>query len=395
MKLLLIDVNCKNNSTGKIVYDLFKEANANGNEAAICYGRGAVIAEKRIFKFGIDLETYFHAFMTRITGFTGCYSYFSTKRLIKFIKKFHPDVVHIHELHAYFVNIQPLLVYLKKNKIKTIWTFHCEFMYTGKCGHAFECEQWKSECNHCPKLREYPKSWFFDFTNKMFCDKKRCFSNYEKLTIVTPSNWLANRVKYSFLKEKKITVIHNGIDTSIFYPKDASELKTSLNIKSNTKVLLGLAPDLMSEIKGGQYILQLAEHMQHEDVRFILIGCDKKKSYENIQMLMKISDQHLLAEYYSMADVFVICSKKENFPTTCLEAQCCGTPIAGFNTGGTEETDLSGENMFVDYGDIEGLKNKILYYLNQSDKQTSLATLAKKSFSKLAMYKNYENCYKN
>ncbi len=199
MKVLLIDVNCKKSSTGKIVYDLYQRLKDNGHEVAICYGRGDIVEGDNIFKFGIDLETNIHAGLARLIGLNGYFSPISTNRLIGFIDEFNPDVVHIHELHAYFVNFKPLLSYLERKKVKVIWTFHCEYMYTGKCGHAYECEHWKSECGQCPAIKEYPKSLFFDFTKKMFQDKKSSLLNMD-FTIVTPSNWLAERVKMSFLK---------------------------------------------------------------------------------------------------------------------------------------------------------------------------------------------------
>jgi len=369
MRILLIDVNCKNSSTGKIVYDLYSSIRENGDEAAVCYGRGEKISEPGIYKFGIDVETYFHALMTRITGYTGCFSPFSTHRLIKYIKKFKPDVVHIHELHAYFVNLSPLLNYLKKNNIKTVMTLHCEFAYTGKCGHSVECEKWKTECGNCPHLKDYPSTLFFDHTKSMFLKKKRLFDSFSNLTIVTPSQWLADRCRQSFLGKYPIKVINNGIDTNIFYRRDASLLRKKHNIKEGTKVILAVAPDIMSENKGGKFILQLADKMQNENVRFVLIGADEEvdNSNSNVEILGRIYDKDLLAQYYSLADVFVICSKRENFPTTCIEAQCCGAPICGFDVGGVKETLLDEfKANCVEYGDVEKLLECTLSVLNMN-----------------------------
>lgn len=363
MKVLLIDVNCKNSSTGNIVYNLYNYVNSLGNEASVCYGRGAKIKEKNIFKFGIDAETYLHALLTRITGFTGCFSFFSTKRLIKYIEMFKPDVVHIHELHAYFINIKPLVVYLKKNHIKTIMTLHCEFAYTGKCGHSVECEQWKSECKKCPHLKEYVSTLWFDHTKYMFNQKKELFRDFEELSIIAPSQWLANRAKESFLKNHPIKVVENGIDTSIFFPQTTQKLRNELGILQNEKVVLALAPHLMTKEKGGTFILELAKRMENEKVKFILVGVDRVENNIDRNVIIKgaIYDKSVLAKYYSLADCFVICSERENFPTTCLEAQACGTPVFGFDTGGTKETLVN--NSFgglVEYGDINSLANLIL-----------------------------------
>lgn len=270
-RILLLDVNCKFSSTGKIVYDLFNYLKKEGREAAICYGRGELIKEDGIFKFGLDWETKMHAGLARLTGYNGCFSPFSTKRLIRYIEKFKPDVIHIHELHAYFVNIKPLINYIKKQNIKIVSTFHCEYMYTGKCGHAYTCDKYRRICGKCPAVHEYPKSLFFDKTKQMFLMKKKLLEDLD-MRIVTPSQWLADRVKISFLKDKPIRVIHNGIDTDIFHPVDTSELREELQIPADYKIVLAVAPDIMSDRKGGQWILKLAEMMKNEKYYFVLVG---------------------------------------------------------------------------------------------------------------------------
>lgn len=370
MKVLLIDVNCGNSSTGKIVYDLYSRLNEHGDEAAVCYGRGARIREKNIYKFGLDWETVLHAGLTRLTGYTGCFSFFSTKRLLAFIRRFQPDVVHIHELHAYFVNLKPLLEYLKQHKIKTVLTLHCEFDYTGKCGHSFECENWKTQCHDCPHLREYPSVLWFDRTGKMFRQKKELFSGFENLQITAPSEWLADRIQQSFLKEYPVTVVHNGVDTDIFHPVDPEELRIKYGIGEEERVVLALAPHLMSEEKGGKIVLRLAEKLAGEQIRFILVGIDGingEKTEKNTVQVGPVYDKKLLAKFYSLADAFVICSEKEVFPTTCLEAQACGTPVYGFSAGGVEETLIGGRESVVQYGDIEAME-KLLVNLRKKNR---------------------------
>lgn len=398
MKILLVDVNCKKGSTGKIVYDLYQEINKKeGYEAAICYGRGPVINEKNIYKISTDLETNIHAFLTRITGLMGYFSPFATRRLIKFIDEYKPDVIHIHELHSYFINIVSLIKFIKKRGIKTIWTFHCEFMYTGKCGHAYECEKWKKECNHCPQIKEYPKSLFLDFTKKMFNDKKNVMKNFSNLIITTPSYWLKERVKESFLKNEKILTIHNGINTEIFYYRDFQELKSKYNLKDE-KVILSVAPNILSEGKGGRWILKLAKQYKKKNVKFILVGIKDldEKFDENIIPVGLLSDQNELAKYYSMADLFLICSKRENFPTTCLEASCCGAPIVGFDEGGTRETGLKGKSSFVKYGDIDKLKSEVENFLfNKQFTKEEISKEGIKKYSKIEMINNYLSLYKN
>ncbi len=394
MKVLLIEVNCKYSSTGKIVYNLYTDLNNNGHIAAVCYGRGPLVTGTNIYKFSSNIEVYAHAFLTRLTGLTGCYSIFATKNLIKFMDEFKPDVVHIHELHAYFVNLAPVINYLKKNNIKTVWTFHSEFMYTGKCGYAFECEEWKNECGKCPQVKEYPSSLLFDFTRKMFKEKKRLFDGFDNLKIVTPSKWLADRVKQSFLGNRDIEIIHNGIDTeSIFYPRAFNHLKAKHDI-IDEKIVLAIAPYLMEPRKGGKIVIELAKRMRNEKVKFILIGVDdlNEKFDANLIALGRTDNQKELAEYYSMADVFIICSKRENFPTTCIEALACGTPVVGFDEGGTKETAPVGYGEFVSYGEMDQLELVINAALSDRKYFKSIdecVEYGRKNYSKSIMFRKY------
>jgi putative colanic acid biosynthesis glycosyltransferase len=397
LKVLLIDVNCKQSSTGNIVYDLYKDLKNEGHTAGICYGRGPIVKETNIYKFSIDPETYLHALLTRLTGLTGGFSPISTTRLINFIEKFKPDVVHLHELHGYFVNINILINYLKNKNIKTIWTFHCEFMYTGKCGHSDDCEKWKTECDKCPKVKEYPSSLYFDFSKKMFNQKKQIFKGFNNLTIVTPSKWLAERVKKSFLRNKKIKVIYNGIDTKkIFHPKIFKSLKSKYNL-TDEKIVIAVAPNLDSENKGGKWVLELANNFKDENVKFFLIGLDKQKNVfgNNIVALGTISNQILLSEYYSMADVFIICSHRETFSLTCAEALCCGTEVAGFKSGAPETIFQTPYANFTEYGDINSLKDVVMRIFEKPLNQKKISNYGKKNFDKKIMFENYLSLYKN
>lgn len=399
MKVLLVDVNYKNSSTGKIVYDIYNQMSQNGIEVAVCYGRGPSITGKNIYKFGIDLETYFHALMTRITGLTGFFSFISTYRLICFIKKFKPDIVHLHDLHAYFVNYGMVIKYLKKHNIRTIWTLHSEIMYTGNCGHACECNKWQTICDKCPRLEEYPKSLFFDFTKIMYLHKKKLFKNFDNLIIVTPSEWLASRVKKSFLKDKLIKVIYNGIDTkNTFYPRKLNCLKERHNL-TDEKIVLAVAPDIMSRHKGGHYVLELAKKFREENIKFVIVGMKNKdlnkKYQDNIIPIGFVKDQNLLADYYSLATVFIICSSNETFSLTCAEALACGTRVIGFKSGAPESIYPSSCSSFIEYGDIRALEKKVRLALNSPVVDPFLISLSAIDYSISKMNNNYWELYKN
>lgn len=359
-RVLLIDVNCKYSSTGKIVYDLYQSIRDDGREAAICYGRGQKIKEENIYKFGLDWETTIHAGLARVTGYNGYFSPLSTHRLIKFIEEYNPDIIHIHELHAYFVNIRELITYIKKKEIPVVWTFHCEYMYTGKCGHAYECTRYREECGGCPAIHEYPKSIFADKTREMLKMKKELLEKWN-FTIVTPSQWLADRVRTSFLKEKNIRVIWNGIDTDIFHPVDTLSLRKKLKIDINTKTVLFVAPDVMSDRKGGKWVIELSKKLKNENITFLMVGGGDipEKIPKNVLFAGEIKEQNEMAKYYSLADVFLICSERETYSMTCAEALCCGTPVVGFKSGAPESVFKGDQVAFVDYGDIQALEEEL------------------------------------
>lgn len=396
MKVLLIDVNCKQSSTGKIVYDLFSGLKGDGHKAAICYGRGEVIKEEGIYKFGYDWETNIHAGLSRLTGLNGYYSYFSTQRLIKFIDKFKPDVIHIHELHAYFINITSLIKHIKKLGIKVVWTFHCEYMYTGKCGHANKCLGYKNGCGHCPAVKEYPKSFIFDRTAKMWLDKYELLKDWN-FTIVVPSQWSKDRVKSSFLTNKNIQVIYNGIDTNVFYSRSQEEiesLRKEYRLKSK-KVVLAVAPNIMDQRKGGKYVIEIAKQYHDRNTQFVLVGANEtKRIADNVQLIRRTKNQDELAVWYSLADVFVICSEKETFSMTCAEALCCGTRVVGFKCGAPETVFKTPLAYFVDR-DISEISKFIQFILNQQSDKESISNIAKKKYSCIEMYNNYLYEYVN
>ena len=405
MKILLIDVNCKYSSTGKIVYDLYNRLNADGHEARIAYGRGDVIDEPGIYKFGLDWETKKHALLARITGKNGCYSPKSTRRLIDYIKEFKPDLIHIHELHAYFVNHRQLLEFLKQEQIPIVWTFHCEYMYTGKCGFAYECQQYKSGCGNCPYLREYVSSFLIDKSAQMLAEKKESMTGLNLKAIVTPSQWLANKTKETYLYNNNIQVIHNGIDTDgIFYPrKKDAELRAEYGIKPEDNLILAVAPNIMDVRKGGQMVLDLAETMP--DTQFVMVGADETKRYsKNVQLIARTKNQDELARWYSEADLFIICSKAENFPTTCIEALCCGTPVVGLDECGTKETapapfgtfvkvDIAGDADVKYAATLEALKKATATQLNRNLTTEEIRSYAVEHYDNSVMYKSYLEIY--
>lgn len=407
MKILLIDVNCKYSSTGKIVYDMRRMLETDGHDARVAYGRGSIVEEPGIYKFGVDAETYLHAGLARITGYNGCFSALSTRRLISYIEKFKPDIIHIHELHAYFVNVVQLMEYLKRRQIPIVWTFHCEYMYTGKCGVTLGCERYKTGCGKCPYLREYVGSLFFDHTRRMLAQKKKAMDGLNLQVIVTPSQWLADKTRETYLGNNKIVAINNGIDTdSVFYPRDNGEdLRARYDIPPDAHLILAVAPDVLDERKGGQILMDLISRYNDTNLHFFVLvgGSETKHLSPNALLISRTRDQNELAEWYSAADLFIILSRAETFPTTCMEALCCGTSIVGLSNGGIPETaeepygtfiperprdDTAGyEVMLTDLQ--KAISNKLALHLSPTDIRTYAVT----RYDKSVMYCSYKQLY--
>ncbi len=397
MKIAQIDVNYNFSSTGKIVADLVTDLGEAGHSTMACFGRGPYSQNDHVYRISSKAEVLLHVLGTRITGLTDYFSPLATHRLIEHLEHFMPDVVHLHDLHGYYINIRPLIEYLKAKCIPTVWTFHSEFMYTGKCGHAFDCDKWKTECNNCPDLKGYPKSWLFDFTTHMFREKQALFADFEQLHLVAPSEWLANRMRQSIVQDKPISVVHNGLDITTFCRRDTKGLRSSLGL-TNEYVVLSVGSDLLSELKGGRWVLELAKRNRNADMVFVMVGVEQmpKQIPDNVRIIPRIFDQNLLAEYYSLANVLLLTSTKETFSMVSAESLACGTPVIGFDSGAPKEVALPGFGEFVPYSDIDALESLLLrvkkgeFILKPS---TECAQFARERYSKDAMVKAYESTY--
>lgn len=353
VRVMLIDVNYRGSSTGEIVGRLRDYLIENGSEAYVCYGRGEESGDESVYKFGLDAETALHALITRVTGWTGRFSPLSTQRLIRRIDEFNPDVIHIHELHAYFVDYGRLLKHIAKKGIPVVFTFHCEFMHTGKCGYAYDCQRYLMGCGECPRLREYPKTLTFDHTRAMLKEKIRLIGGMERLICCAPSGWLARRAEESLLPVGSVNVVFNGLDTDVFRPVDATKLRSELGL-SDKPVMLAVAPDYQDPRKGLDALVALAKRMP--EYRLVLVGGNAPESSGNILSVGSVKQRERLAEYYSMADVFLLTSQFETFSMTCAEALCCGTPVAGFKAGAPEGVFPKEYAEFVEYGDTQALE---------------------------------------
>ncbi|MDB8545637.1 glycosyltransferase [Turicibacter sanguinis] len=399
MKVLQVNCVYKKGSTGKIVYDIHKSLQDMGIESVVCYGRGKKETEPKVYKTSNEYLAKFNNIKSRFTGLQYNGSFIATKNLIKIIEKESPDVVHLHCLNGFFVNIYKLLNYLKKNNIRTVLTLHAEFMYTGGCGHAFECERWLSGCGNCPRLKEATRSYFFDQTSIAWEKMKQCFSNFDNLIVVPVSPWVEKRAKKcQFFKHIEMQTILNGIDTnSIFYPRNIEYLKERHNL-TNEVILLHVTASFDDPVKGGKYIIQLAEKFKNQNIKIILIG-NKNPGLnipENIIDVGVIKNQHELAAYYSLADLTILTSKRETYSMVCAESLSCGTPVIGFKAGAPEEISLKKYSSFVNYGMIDELYEEIQMWLKKGGLFSELGIeTAKNKYSKEKMCKGYINLYES
>lgn len=338
MKVLQINSVCGVGSTGRIATDLYKVLEEQGHECVIAYGRGTAPEGIKTIKIGTDFDNYMHVAKTRLFDKHGFGSTKATKEFIKKVKEYDPDVIHLHNIHGYYINIEILFNYLKEADKKVIWTLHDCWAFTGHCSHFdyISCDKWKSECVKCPQKKEYPSSNLLDNSNLNYKKKKELFTSVKDITIITPSQWLAKLVKDSFLGKYEVQVINNGIDLNLFKPTK-SDFREKYGLEDK-KIILGVA-SVWSERKGFNTFIELSENLD-DSFKIVLVGVNKKQKKmlpKNIIGINKTNNAKELAEIYTVADMFINPTLEDTFPTTNLEALACSTPVVTFNTGGSIE----------------------------------------------------------
>ena len=351
-------------STGKIMFSLSDMAEKEGHTVLCC----APITKtnrrkdpgKPYYRIGSYYSRLVSVFMDRLFG-GRVTAFFSTKKLIRKLTEFQPDLIHLHVLHGGFINYSLLFKYIKKSKIRVIWTFHDCWAFTGHCPHfvSVKCEKWKIQCSKCPLFRDYPKC-YFDNSKQLFKLKKACFTGVENMTIVTPSQWLADLVKQSFLKEYPVQVIYNGIDLSIFKPIE-SDFREKNGVSKEKYILLGVS-FVWSKRKGLDVFIELAKRLP-DKYQIVLVGTDDqvdKQLPKNIISIHRTQNQTELAEIYTAADLFVNPTREEALGLVNVESIACGTPVVTFRTGGSPECIDETCGSIVDCDDIDALYKEII-----------------------------------
>ncbi len=398
MKILQVNVVYKSGSTGKIVYDIHSSLLNRGIESYVAYGRGEKIKENNIYKLAPEFLMKVQSLYSKITGYQYKWCYWSTRRLIKLIDKIKPDIVHLHCINANTTDVYKTLDYLKENNILTVLTHHAEFMYTGGCAHAYECERWKTGCYDCPQSGNKRISFFFDRSKEHWHYLKASYNGFDKLVNTCVSGWLKSRVELSpYFKKNRNEVVLNGLDTKIFTPRTYSELVSRYNLE-NKKIILHVTPNFSDPFKGGKYIIELAKKFINAQPDFVIIIIGRNISVPpeltNIIPISFTKDQKELAQFYSLANITLLASKRETFSMVTAESLCCGTPVVGFESGGPESIAIPKYSSFVPHGKIEELERVALDWIDFKNRSNSEISLeAKRVYSKDIMVENYLSIY--
>ncbi len=379
MRILMINVLCGLRSTGRICTDLAAALETQGHEVKIAYGRNEVPEQfqKYAVRIGTAFDVILHGLKARLLDGCGFGSKKATEKFIEWVKEYNPDVIHLHNLHGYYINIEVLFHYLKICGKKIIWTLHDCWAFTGHSAYcdAVNCKRWISGCFDCPNMKEYPAS-YVDRSKGNWIRKQRLLTSIPGMTLITPSWWLADLVKASFLSKYPVKVIHNGIDTSQFYPMK-NDFREFYGV-GDRFMLLGVAT-AWDEMKGFSDYLKLA-HELGNDYRIVLVGLTARQVRDlpdNVTGIEGTNSVKELAYIYSAADMLLNLSYCENYPTVNLEAIACGTPVLTYNTGGSPETLGEQTGFVIAKGDLKAAVQVI---------QEQKKLRAKTQFSKIKLH---------
>ncbi len=394
----VVQINCLfgTGSTGKIVAALYEYSKAQGDDAYVIYGMGEKQEDDHLIRTTPWAVRKAQSFRSRITGYPygGCI--WGTATALSALKRIKPDIVHLQCANGYMVNIYRILECLKENHIPTVITNHAEFMYTGGCTHTVDCDKWLTGCHDCDKIsKEHPISYFFDRTENEWKLLQKAYDGFEKLTVCCVSDWVRERACQSpFYAGHPVITVLNGLNTYVFHYTDPSGLRKKLGLEDK-KIVVHVTPNFYSIIKGGQHVIEMANRFP--DVEFVIVGSDAKDENvpANCHFVGKITDQGLLAQYYSMGDVCLLTSVRETFSMVCAEALCCGTAVVGFKSGGPELISLPDYSAFVEQGKDDELEYALREMLNTTYSKEAASEEAIRAYGQDTMCKNYYKVYED
>jgi glycosyltransferase involved in cell wall biosynthesis len=396
MKVLQINAVYGYASTGTIVKQIQDSCNDNNISAYVAFSKGAGESNKYTYEIGSYVDHKIHALLSRIGGKQAYYSYFATKRLIRYIKRLKPDIVHLHNLHSNYINLNLLLKHIAKTKIATVVTMHDCWYFTGGCFHYANagCLKWKKKCGNCPKQRQDTPALFYDASDKILRDRAKYLNAIPRLTLVGCSKWISDECRQSLIGSRDIRTIYNGFDLDVFHPKE-SRIRRELNIEDKF-VVLGPASKWLSEVNSQTYEY-FVNHLA-SDMVLVLFGCDKIDSHlpSNVIQIGFIHSKDKMAELYSMADVLVNCSREDTLSSINIEAQACGTPVVTYEATGSKETVDGKCGFYTQTGNYAELFDKVKYVnrVGKNNLKNECIQFVKEKFELNSNYLKYIDLYK-
>lgn len=393
MKILQINTVINYNATGRIAEDIGKMALSKGWESFIAFGCFPRESQSELLRIGSDFTFKFHVLQNRLFDNHGAGSIQATKKLIRQIKAIEPDIIHLHNVHGYYVNIKILFDFLVESNVPIVWTLHDCWSFTGHCAYFdyADCEKWKLGCYKCPQIHEYPKSWIIDRSKQNFLEKQALFGKLKNLTIVSVSEWHASLVRQSFLKGYSLLTINNGVDLSLFKRSDDNaKVKRKFGVQDDRTLLLGVA-SVWESRKGFHDFIKLSSIVDAKVV-IVLVGLNEmqlRQLPDNIIGLARTENIMQLVELYSGADLFLNLTYEDNFPTTNLESLACGTPVLTYRTGGSVESISEDTGFIVEKGDLTGVLEAI-----ETVRQSSKDSYVNACRSRAVKYYNDQDCYR-
>jgi len=394
MRVLQINCVYEFGSTGSVIFSLHRQYAVSKQQTFIVYGRGAwKPIETTVFKNCSELESNIHHAYANIFDnvYGGCF--FATNKIIKIVKKIKPDVVHLHCCNGYFVNLYRLFKYLKKHNYKVVVTNHGEFYYTGNCGHAFECDKWKTGCGNCLHIKEFNGKWSLDRTHNNWIKMKNALDgfNQNNVVVTSVSPWVTSRSKESpILRQYKHVTVLNGINTDNFIYHEINQSRRDLGLSLDKKIYIFICSNWNQKSKK-DYFEQVVDSLPES--LFLLVGAPNEYKYkDNVINLGYIGDQKLLSKYYSSSNKTLLLSKKETFSLPVAESLCSGTPVVGFYSGGPETITIHEYSDFCDYGDIDTLV-KLINKDSKFDRK-KISEDAREKYSIERMANSYLDVYK-
>lgn len=398
MCMKVLHINCSDGgSTGKIIREISNICKNQGYESILCNPKNeSKHGEDGLIKYRTSFpkEQSIYKRICYYLGFQYGFAPISTYRIIKIIKKEKPDIIHVHSINCYMVDIYRLFKFLNEKKYPIVVTNHAEFFYTGNCSHAKDCTRYLKGCGDCPDLYNATRSKVKDKSNEAWIKMQNCIQGASNIRVVSVSPWVLKRSSLSpIMKGIKQRVILNGVNTEIYNNGNGSF--------SSNRILLFVTANFSANDyseKGGGYIVDLARRFQTENVKIVVVGKiqNSENLPDNIELIGRNENQYKLADYYRSANLTIVVSKRETFSMPVAESLCCGTPVVGFKAGGPESIANLKYSEFVNYGDLKGLERIIKQkWLNYKTQEVSEIISAEsiRDYSSERMAKEYISVY--